>query len=268
MVAYVLEVPWRAGVARDGGLPARAVQRRAGQAVVQSAGAGDVAERQAFRREPHAGRLGVLQGPAVGADAEVVRGRPAGRGEGPALVCPRRVRHPRHARAGLRHGGRQHHGVERIAPCRLRQAHHGRLLRDLAAAAHDGQRGGGGQVAQRPSHLGHRRGGKGRVPRGVVHAGEHQVLPDHQAQLIAQVMERLVLVMRDARHAQHVQPGVARQAQLRRHRIPAAAQADQVRRQPRCTAAEHRHAVHAQVQPLPNLDAAEADAAQRQACPV
>ena len=57
------------------------------------------------------------------------------------------------------------------------------------------------------------RGLEGFVVDRVVHVREREVLPDSDPELVTEVEERLRPVRRDARHADHVHPCVAGQAQ-------------------------------------------------------
>ena len=74
VVANGVEVPVCALVGRHRGLPARIVVEIAGdrQQLVKRGVIGDVGDRQALRREPHAGASRVLERAPVAADAEVV----------------------------------------------------------------------------------------------------------------------------------------------------------------------------------------------------
>ncbi len=111
---------------------------------------------------------------------------------------------------------------------------------------------------------------EGVVGERVVHAREHEVLPDQDAQLVAQVVERVLLVGADAGHAQHVHARVADGEDGRPQVVDRRREPDDVERGPQRAPGEDRHAVDVQGQAValdvvvrgrPGGDLAEADAA-------
>jgi hypothetical protein len=75
----------------------------------------------------------------------------------------------------------------------------------------------------------------------VIEISERQVLPDQDAEFVAEIEKIGRGIERRARHAQHVHAGLAGQREQRPH--PARAEADEIRRSPEGAAAEDRDAV-------------------------
>ena len=178
------------------------------------------AKRTSARRASASGRQ-------IGADAVVVRD--AGCRRGTAARRPRASR----ARTARRMPARGTIAGSSSANSALRQgsrgsAEHRRLLLDLAAAAVARRRRDGG--CSRASCCAPRRRplrANAASSDRVVHVGEHEVLPDEDAELVAGVVERVGLVDHGAADAQHVHAGVARAARALR---AAAARSPRARR--------------------------------------
>src|SRR5438552_14019340 len=101
-----------------------------------------------------------------------------------------------------------------------------------------------GEARQLLAGLHHRLGAKRVVAEGIVHVGEHEVLPHENAELVADAVEIVRLVDHRPGDAQHVRARIAhlleRGAQLARAR----AQPEDVERRPARAAAEDALAVH------------------------
>ena len=150
-----------------------------------------------------------------------------------------------------------------------RRTQHRRLLEDLASAAEHHQAG----RALRPVEqgLGLRPDGiaKAGIALRIVEIGQHHLLPDHDAELIAEREERVVLICHDAGHTDHVHVRIARDAQPWLVGGPASAKRDHVGAAPARATAENGDAVDDEAETLaigttidgyrPESDAAEVD---------
>src|SRR5690606_36873523 len=140
------------------------------------------------------------------------------------------------------------------------------LLRHLGPTAQDDKRGGVAQPPEQGLYLSRQRSAPRRIFRGVVEIGQHQVLPDHDAQLVAKLMERVALVDESASHPQRADAGFPRLPASSFEPVAAAWQAYRIAWRPDRTATEARHAVDDQAEPPPigptiRGDATEADTA-------
>ncbi|MNX86176.1 hypothetical protein D3C86_1180470 [compost metagenome] len=213
----------------------------------QRARARHVGEGQALGGEAHVGQPGIGQRALVGAHAVVVRDAGIGL-ERPGAFAGR-IAHIDHIGAMFGHE-RGNQGVEqRLAPRAARRAEHGRLLLGLAAAAEHGEAGMGARAGQPLGHLARgvvHQGRRGAGLAAIVEIGEHEVLPDHQAEGVALAVERFAGIAGHAADADHVGAGVARQLQPAGHGFVGVGQTRQVVAGNAGAPAEHALAVHAQ----------------------
>ena len=166
---------------------------------------------------------------------------------------------------------RRHRRVEERDPGQAHvQAQHRDLLLDLAAAAQDRRAGAPADARDDGPRLRLRGEPEGVVDERVVHARVHEVLPDQDAQLVAQVVERVLLVGTDARDPQHVHACVTDGEDGRPQLVDRRRESDDVQRRPQRPTDEDRHPVDVQGQSIPidvvvlvrpGGDLAEADAA-------
>ena len=137
-----------------------------------------------------------------------------------------------------------------LEQCR-RQSKHRRLLLDLAVAADDGQRWTPLQTLKQLPRFDRRPPAHERVVRRrIVHAGEHEVLPDQDAELVAQVVEEVGLVDHRAADADHVDAGVAQTLERGAIATGIRIESGDIQRSPADTAAEHWNAVDAYAETL------------------
>ena len=102
---------------------------------------------------------------------------------------------------------------------------------------------------------------------GIVHAGEHEVLPDQDAQLVAEVVKAIGLVRHRAADAHHVHPRIAQLLERSAIRGRIGGEGREVQWRPAGTAAEHRNAIDDEAEALAvgvavDVDGAEAHAAE------
>ena len=230
MVAHVGEIPVGAAVAHD------AFARRGRRRVR------NICEGEALGRETNRRAAGVVERPEVGAHAEVVGD--AAIGAERLLAAGRGRRKVGGVDARLRDQGRDH-SLEQLASAERRiEAEHADLLFDFAVPADDGQARPARDLLERLAELGLDELAKRRHGERVVHVGEHQVLPDEEAQLVAEVVERRRLVDGRAGDADQVQPGIAQSAERLAEVLVG-------NRRPHGAAGEDRHAVHLEGEPVP-----------------
>ena len=182
---------------------------------------------------------------------------------------PRRVRHERSDE------GRQHVFKEWILPALGGQSKHRSLLLDFAAAAEHGDRRPSLDTPKQLTRLVCHRMQERLVRRRVVHVGEHEVLPDENAELIAEIVEGVGLVDHRPADAQHVHAGVSQAFERDAIVVGASIEPSQIERSPAGAATEHREAVHDEAETLaigvtidfkrPEADASEIEADRR--CP-
>ena len=102
---------------------------------------------------------------------------------------------------------------ERTTAERGIQAQHAHLLFDFRIPANDRRAG----MARQPRQLGVRFGAHGVAKTGIleriIHVREHHVLPDQQAEFIAEAMKVFAFVNRRARQANQIEAAVAKQLQ-------------------------------------------------------
>ena len=197
-------------------------------------------EGKALADEPDVGSAQVVEGPeedphpGVVTDATVHLER-----EGPPAGRCRHVGY-----AGRQQGGQggNHLVGQGGRPPAPGQAEHGRLLLQLLAAADHAQRRMGGGGRQHAGQLVGHHGEEVGVVRGV-EEGEHGVLPHHQAELVAQGEERLVLVDRPAGDPDHVHPGLLHQGQRSAEVLLGRLAGHRVEGIPATAPAEHRRPV-------------------------
>ncbi len=204
----------------------------------------------------------------MGADAVIVADALVGdEGQG---APTRRMGDVGHVRPQRRDGIGQHVLEDRVCPVHSRQSHHGRLLRHFAGAAEDGEAGRGLRPLQElPRFLRHRSDKRG-IGGGIVEIGEGEVLPDQQAELVAERVKGAAFVAHGGADADHVHAGGDRQIERAAGRRGLEGEGDHVDAAPAGAAAEHGHAVDARRRsPAVGLavdrDAAEADGPQRKA---
>ena len=101
----------------------------------------------------------------------------------------------------------------------------------------------------------------------IVEVGEHEVLPDQDAEFVAQIVKFRAFVNQVAGHPHHVEVGSAQQLEQRAAGAIRAGEADRVGTGPNCATTEYRHAVDAESKAVPvgatiDLDAPEAGPAE------
>ncbi len=131
------------------------------------------------------------------------------------------------------------------------QAQHGRLLLDLAAPAVDRQAGMALQAVQLVLHLPDHLGMEDGIRKGIIHVGEHEVLPHQDPQLVAQVVEGVRLVDHGAAHPQQVEAGLPGEDERTAEGPGIASEAADVLRSPAGPAGEHWAAIHHQLNGTP-----------------
>ncbi len=266
VIAHVLEIPARAGVAGNTGLPARIVDgRNGGHRFGTRDVGGHVGERQTLGSKTHIGAAGILERAQISADA-VVMADACIDGERQAATG-RRAHDIGHIGAQRLNLTRQHVLEQRVHVFARRQAEHGALLIDLAAAAQNRDRRAGLRAGEKLSGFAADGGRELGIVGGIVEVGEHEVLPHEDAELVAQLVEALILVDRRSRHAQHVHAGVAGELQPGPEGCGASGKRRDVCRRPHGAAAENRFAIEreaetASVGAAIDLDAAEARSAE------
>ena len=155
----------------------------------------------------------------------------------------------------------------RLDRCEAREAEHRRLLVGLAAAADHGDGRTGLERLQDLRRLEHGRRCERLVVPGIVHAGEHEVLPDEDAQLVAEIVKTIGLVGKRAADANHVHPGFAQLCEGRAIRGRMGGEGCEVQWRPAGTSAEHRNAIDDEAEALAigvtsDVDGAEPHAAE------
>ena len=265
MVAHVFEVPAGVEVARRALLPAGVVHPQAQAAGHAGHGAlvGYVGEGEALGGEAQLRAARIVERPQVGPHAVVRRGAGVGLMRKRAAMRARwPVGHPRQRRFHrLAQGGVE----ERRRPQLAWRAPHRCLLLALAVAADDGHTGTALPARRLLRHLGAHAGEEGLVVPGVVHAGEHELLPHQHAERIAGVEEGIALVNHGAADTQHVHAGIAGLLHGREQRFGAAREGHHLERCPAGAAAEDGHAVDLQTEAAcggVGVEAPEAEGAQ------
>ena len=156
---------------------------------------------------------------------------------------------------------------QRRSPQFARRTHHGCLLFDLAVPAKESQARGGLGAIEELAGLALHGGDEPRVVARVVHVGERVVLPHDDSELVARVVERVVLVEERPADADHVHPRRADGLQRRSVGFGASGQRHCVDGRPAGPAQEDLDAVDAQSESarfaqdleLPEGDCAEID---------
>ena len=250
VIAHVVEIPADTGIALDTGLPARVVDDGISvrEELGERLGVRDVGERQALGRESHSREPGVGQRPEEAADAVVVRD-PAVRAERQLAAAWRRGDVDR---VDCRVGDepRDLLAEELAAAERRVEPEHRHLLLDLAVAAEDGE----ARTAAEPLELGdHLRRGGGTEPlvgEGVVEVREHEVLPDEDSELVAEVVEAVILVARRAGQPEHVHAGGLDPLERRPQVALVGGEGDEVGRHPERAAGENAPTVQMEIEAL------------------
>ena len=103
------------------------------------------------------------------------------------------------------------------------------------------------------------------VGRRIVEVGEDEILPDQNAEFVAEFVEDVGLINHRAADAQHVHVGVAREFQPWLISFARRGQGGDVGRCPDCAATEDAFAVDAKAEALPVLVAVDFDAAKPRA---
>ncbi len=225
----------------------------------------NVGEAEAFGREAHVGAARLLDRPTMRANAVIMADALVG-DEG-QVAAPGRVRHVGHVRPQRGDRGRQQLVEDRVRPQGRRHAEHRRLLRHLAGAAQHCERRRVLRAGEELPRFHVDQGAKLGVGSRIVEIREGEILPDEQAQLVAERVERVALVAHRAADADHVEAGVRRQRQQRQVGLAREGQGDEIGGRPAGAAAEHRLAVDAQAEALAvgvavDLDRPEADVAE------
>lgn len=224
-----------------------------------------IGEGEALGRETHMRTACIVEAAHIGADAVVMRHALIGdEGQRPARG---RVRDIGDVWPQASDGLRQDFVEDRTGPGLRRGAEHGRLLEDLAAAAEHGEAGRALRPAEQRLGLRRDRGAEAGIALRIVEIGQHHLLPDHDAELVAEREEGVVLIGHHAGQADHVHPGLARQPQPGLVGGAPAGQRRDVGIAPAGAAAEHRHAVDEKAEALAigaavDLEAPEANAAE------
>ena len=152
--------------------------------------------------------------------------------------------------AGLGGEGRQGRPKNVVATHGRIEPEHRDLLLDLAVAAQDGRAGPAADARDDVARLALGELAERVVGERVVEVGEHEVLPDEQAELVAQVVELGRLVGAGPRQAQHVHPGIADGLEGRAKVGGRGREPDDVGRGPERATSEDPHAVDVEVQAI------------------
>ena len=99
----------------------------------------------------------------------------------------------------------------------------------------------------------------------IVHVGKHEVLPDEDAQFIAEAVERITLIGHRAADTQHVHARITRQSEIMPQRILRATERENVVRGPTRTTAVNTLSIHLNRKPriAAHFNSAEARSLQR-----
>ena len=267
MVPDILEIPPGSSVPGYAPLPRRMMRwdDTVGGELREARGFRDLGEPQRFRGEADSCGPDVVQGSQIRTDAVVVGEAGAGvegecptRGGGGPVGSPRMLR---------RHQLRQLRPEEGMAPRLPRGAVHGGLLFHLAPPAPRDHAGVRARPSERLAGLGLHLGAEVFVVEWIVHVGEHEVLPDHDPQLVARPVERRVGVDHGPAHADHVAPGIPQALQDGPDRLLGAVQLGRRGRRPARPSAENLLPIDAVADvsiALLHLQPAEPDGPQRQ----
>ena len=208
VVADVLEVPRTTGIPRYQRLPPMVADHDATcLQALHGLIAGNDGEGKAFSGESHPARACVGQRTSVGADPEVVRH--AGVDGERQCAAARRVREVSDRGQMLAHEVCEQLAEQRIRRRVERSPGHGGLLRDFAPAAHREQAGAALQTGEHVDDFRRDLLDEIGVLHRIVEAGEHEVLPDQDAELVAEVEELRALVDHAALHPYDVHAGGA-----------------------------------------------------------
>ena len=259
-IAHALEPPDRAGVALDPGAEdglgdAGLVERRI---VI-----GNVVEAEPLRRETRARQNRVVEAALIGADAVIMHDALM-RDEG-QFAAPGRVRQIGAIGPAPRGGGGQNLVEDRVRPYLARQAEHGGLLGDLGAAAQRDKGGRGAGRVEKILRLGGDLGAKSGVVGGIIEISEGEILPDHQAKLVADLVEGARLGKERPGDAHHVHAGAGHRGEARAQRLGALRGPRQIGRNPDRAAREDGDAVDEKAKALAILAAVDRDAAKAEA---
>ncbi len=245
VVAQVIEVPACPGITGYARLPTWVVDERLvgwlrdepGQRLV----IGHVGKGQALGREQDPAGSSVGQWRPVAAHAVVAGNAPVGPHR--QVAAERGGRDVDRVDPGSFDHVRNHVVEERDAGEGEVEAQHGDLLLHFAVSADDGQAGPAAHLGQELGDLGLSELAKGLIGERVVHAHVHQVLPDHDPELVAQVVERLPFVGAEAGQAEHVHPGRPDRLDRRPKVTLRRSQAHDVEGCPQCAPSEDRDSV-------------------------
>ena len=122
------------------------------------------------------------------------------------------------------------------------------------------------RARQKLSRLARHAGAERLVLGDVIEAGEHEVLPDHQSEFVAEIVEGVAFVEHRAADAQHVHARFAHPRQQGQIAFPLVRKPNEIGARPAGAAREHRKAVDDESETLAvrvavDIDAAEAGAA-------
>ena len=135
---------------------------------------------------------------------------------------------------------------QRLGPGFARAAPHRGLLLGLAVAADYRERGMRLPARKLLTRLFLHRSHEAFIAGRVVHVREHEVLPDHQAELVAGLEKGIIFVDHAAVDPQHVQPSRLHLRERSAGRLRRRSRTDDIERRPVRAAAEDRYAVDVQ----------------------
>ena len=224
-------------------------RRALAQKGVHHRGVGNVREREALGREPHTGAARIIERPQVRAHAVVMRDAAIGV-ERERSTCRRRTK-PRHTR---RERSDESAGADRrtadcstarraipasppVAPprcCRRARPRTGRPCRRCRSCR--------ASIVTSGANAG--------SARRIVHVGEHEVLPDENAELVAQIVEGVGLVHHGAADAQHVHARVSQALERGTVAGEVGIETGEVEWSPAHAAAEHGDAIDDEAEPF------------------
>ncbi|MNS72994.1 hypothetical protein D3C72_1064200 [compost metagenome] len=242
VIANILEIPGGATIARCAGFPPWIVHGDAGKISVQRFLFGNIGEGEAFGGKAQIGAARIFQRAAIGAHA-VIMADPGVGNEG-QCTAGRGIGDIGCIWSLLGDEFRQDLLGERSLPYLLWQAEHSALLVHFTAAAENGKRWRKRDRFQELRDFRHDMLAQALVLCRVIEIGEHGILPDHDAKLVAKREEFRCLIGHGAADADHVHArfrGFSKPWLIVR---PCSRQAHNIGRRPHRAAAKYLLTVH------------------------